>query len=236
MIKKIIIILIVVIAFVALSAAAVNLYMKKNSLDAEVTQSQQIIQKIQNEMDRLESDKDKALKKNEELQQDALSYVNSNSKLQQEKEQVTKMLEAAKMLLKRKEVELNREKQKLTDLNAKISTQQAKADSGLFKEKKELESRLTTLEATMKKERARFHYNLAVAYTKAKLYDDAIEAYETSLALDPNNADAHYNLGLLYSDVKNNSEKAVAHYKKYIELKPDAEDRDEVQDWIDKLR
>ena len=181
MIKKILIIGIVVIAFVALSAAAVNLYMKKNSLDAELVGSQQIIQKIQNEMDRLEADKNKVLAENEKLQQDALSFVNSNSKLQQEKEGTARMLEAAKTLLKRKEVELNKEKQKLSDLNVKISTQQENIDSGLAKEKKDLESHVSTLEATLKKERALFHYNLAVAYTKSKLYDDAIEAYEKSL-------------------------------------------------------
>jgi tetratricopeptide (TPR) repeat protein len=187
-------------------------------------------------MGRLESDNNKSLAQNEKLQQDALSFVNSNSKLQQEKEETAKMLEAAKTLLKRKEVELNQAKQKLADLNVKISTQQENTDSGLAKEKKDLESHVSTLEATLKKERALFHYNLAVAYTKSKLYDDAIESYEKSLALNPNNADAHYNLGLLYSDVKNNPEKAAKHYKKYLELKPNAEDRDEVQDWIDKLR
>ena len=236
MIKRTVLIGIVVIAFVALSAAAVNLYMKKSSLDIELAQSQQIIQKIQNEMDRLESDKNKALAQNEKLQQDALSFVDSNAKLQQEKEEAAKMLEAAKTLLKRKEFELSQAKQKLDVLNAKISSRQTEIDSGVYKEKKELESRLSALEAAMKKERALFHYNLAVAYTKSKLYDDAIEAYEKSLGLDPNNADAHYNLGLLYSDVKNNSKKAIAHYKKYLELKPDAEDRDDVQGWIDKLR
>ena len=236
MIKRTLIIGIVVIAFVVLSAASVNLYMKKNSLDTELTQSQQIIQKIQSEMDRLESDNNKSLAQNEKLQQDALSFVNSNSKLQQEKAETDKMLEAAKTLLKRKEVELNQEKQKLVDLNAKISSRQVNADSGLAKEKRDLEVHLSMLEATLKKERALFHYNLAVAYTKSKLYDDAIESYEKSLSINPNNADAHYNLGLLYSDVKNNSEKAAKHYKKYLELKPNAEDRDEVQDWIDKLR
>ncbi len=225
-----------VIACMALAVTAGNLYIKKNNLDIELTRSQQIIQKVQNEMDRLESDKNKALAQNEKLEQDALSFVNSNAKLQQEKEEDAKMLEAAKTLLKRKEVDLNQAKQKLADLNAKISTQQTNINSSLSNEKKDLEIRLSMLEVTLKKERALFHYNLAVAYTKSKLYNDAIESYERSLALDPNNADADYNLGLLYSDVKNDPKKAIAHYKKYLELKPDAQDRDEVQGWIDQLR
>jgi hypothetical protein len=40
----------------------------------------------------------------------------------------------------------------------------------------------------------------------------------------------------LYSDVKNDTKKAVEQYKEYLKLRPDAEDRDEVQGWIDKSR
>jgi tetratricopeptide (TPR) repeat protein len=51
-----------------------------------------------------------------------------------------------------------------------------------------------------------------------------------------NNADAHYNLGLLYKDVKQDPDKAIMHLSKYLELKPDAEDKEEVQGWIEKLK
>ena len=74
-----------------------------------------------------------------------------------------------------------------------------------------------------------------MAYTQANLYDEAIEAYEKSLTFDQNNAEAHYNLGLLYDKVKTDPEKAVLHYKKYLELKPDAEDKEEIETWIQQL-
>lgn len=218
------------------AAAAVFLFLKSSSLNNELAQNRQISQKMQDEIKRLDSEKTKAERDNEKLQQDALSYVNSNSKLQQEKEDAEKKLDAAKGLLKRKEAELIKTKDKLDELNAQASNQQASAESKVSREKEELANTISVLEAQLKKERALYHYNLAVAYTQAKLYDDALEAYDKSLALNPDNPEAYYNLGLLYSDVKNQPKKAAEFYKKYLELKPDAPDRDDVQILIDKLK
>ena len=56
-----------------------------------------------------------------------------------------------------------------------------------------------------------------------------------SLEINPGNPEAHYNLGLLYDKVKNKPEKAVIHYKKYLEIEPYAEDKEEVMKLIKKL-
>jgi tetratricopeptide (TPR) repeat protein len=106
----------------------------------------------------------------------------------------------------------------------------------LQKEKKELEGKIKSLEETLQKERGLYHYNLAVSYAQAKLYDEAIASYEKSLTFNPDNADAHYNLGVLYADFKSDSEKAISHYRKYLELKPDANDKEEVLRLMEKLK
>lgn len=232
--KKIIIAVSACLVLVA--GIAVFLYLKSSSLNNELVQSRQISQKMQDEIKRLDSEKTKAVKENEKLQQDSLTYINSNTKLQQEKEDTEKKLNAAKSLLKRKESELSKVKDKLDELNAKTSNQQASIDSQISREKEELTNTIKALEEQLKKERALYHYNLAVAYTQAKLYDDALEAYDKSLALNPDNPEAYYNLGLLYSDVKNQPKIAAGYYKKYLELKPEAPDRNDVQILIDKLK
>jgi len=219
-----------------LLAFAIVLFVKSKNLALQLSQSKQIAQKMQEEIKRIGEEKNKVSEENDKLQQDALSYVSANSKLQQEKEDAEKKFQAAKILLKRNEQQLNKDKQQLMTLEKKIATQQVGVDSKLAKQKEQLESTVGLLEKTLNQERALYHYNLAVAYTQSKFYDEAINAYEKSLSYNPDNPDAHYNLGLLYANIKYEPQKAIAHYQKYLELKPNAEDRDEVEDWIDKLK
>lgn len=78
-------------------------------------------------------------------------------------------------------------------------------------------------------EKAKLYEEMGVAYTKAGIYDKAIDAYTASLKYEPNNADIHYYLGLLHQKYNKDVEKAVFHFKRYLYLKPDAPNRDEVR-------
>jgi tetratricopeptide (TPR) repeat protein len=82
---------------------------------------------------------------------------------------------------------------------------------------------------------AALYEELGTAYTKAGLYKEAIGAYLKSLTYGPNNADIHYYLGLLYQKSNKNVERAVFHLKKYLYLKPDANNREEVRYLIDMI-
>ena len=63
-----------------------------------------------------------------------------------------------------------------------------------------------------------------------------MDSYEKALRNNPYNADAHYNLGLLYEKTKSDPDKAIEHYQEYLKLSPDANDRDEVLGWIQRLQ
>lgn len=78
-------------------------------------------------------------------------------------------------------------------------------------------------------ERASLYQEAGTAYLKAGLFNNAIDAYNKSLSYDPNNADVHYYLGLLYQKQKRKPEEAAAHFKRYLYLKPDAENKEEVR-------
>ena len=103
-------------------------------------------------------------------------------------------------------------------------------------QKKGLENQIGLLEQTLRSEKARYHYNLGSAYAHAKLYDEAVDSYKKSLEFDPNNAEAHYNLGVLFMEVKLDPEKAINHFRKYLELNPKSEDRQGVEEWIQRLK
>ncbi len=116
---------------------------------------------------------------------------------------------------------LQAEMTRLTEANALLK----KKAKGKDASKIQLES----LTRKDRAERAKLYYDLGVAYTQLKAYSQAIEAYENSLSLDPNNAQAHYDVGLLYKHVHNDMEKARQHLRTYLQMTPNATDRKQLE-------
>jgi tetratricopeptide (TPR) repeat protein len=80
------------------------------------------------------------------------------------------------------------------------------------------------------------HYNLAIIYENSGKYKEAAEEYEKTLQLDPDDADVHYNLAIVYDDHLQDNEKAILHYRRYLELCPNAKDADAVGEWMYEAR
>ena len=70
---------------------------------------------------------------------------------------------------------------------------------------------------------------------KAKFFELAITDYENSLRLNSDQAQVHYTLSLLYKQINQDRKQAIAHMKEYLELSPQAKNRDEAQYIIDML-
>lgn len=87
----------------------------------------------------------------------------------------------------------------------------------------------------LKAQTASLYEEVGTAYTKAGMFDEAMDAYNKSLSYEPNNAQVHYYLGLLYQKTKKNNEKAVSHLKRYLYLNPDAKNKDEVKYLIEMI-
>lgn len=69
--------------------------------------------------------------------------------------------------------------------------------------------------------------NLGVVYFKLKKFDTALFSFLKAVELNKKYADAYFNLGRLYEETKENA-LACQYYKKYIELYPDAPDKEVV--------
>jgi len=191
----------------------------------ELSQMKLMMMKMKDEVKRIGAEKEKIAAKNEKLEADAVSYVSLSSDLQKQKDELLQQLNAAQSLLDAKEGDLQR-----MDQSVKEEIEEKKSEIAKVSEEKEaLAKKLKSLEDRMRAEKAIFHYNLAVAYAKSKMYDEAIKEYVKSIELDDANADAHYNVAFLYKDYYNDTGKATMHFKRYIELKPKAEDREEVE-------
>jgi tetratricopeptide (TPR) repeat protein len=99
----------------------------------------------------------------------------------------------------------------------------------LKKENVRLKQQIVSLEDSQRNEKAKLYQELGTVYAEAKLFDLGIDAYEKSLSFNPDNAEVHYNIGILYKHSKSDSKKAAQHLKKYLRLNPEAKNRKEVE-------
>jgi nucleoid-associated protein YgaU len=72
----------------------------------------------------------------------------------------------------------------------------------------------------------------AQARKQAHDIDGAIELFNKALDRKPGMARAHLELGLIYDQDKEDFVRAIYHYERYLELRPDAEKRDIVEQLI----
>lgn len=75
----------------------------------------------------------------------------------------------------------------------------------------------------------------AEEFFNAKDYEQAARVYNELVKMDPLAAIAFYNLGICYENT-GQYDLAVQNYQKYLDLKPYAEDRPEVESWIRRLK
>ncbi len=82
---------------------------------------------------------------------------------------------------------------------------------------------------------AKAYNNRGNAYASLGDTERAIEDYDAALELDDTLSLAYFNRGLMHSRAAA-YEKAIADLETYLELEPDAEDRAQVEDYIQELR
>lgn len=224
-----------VVILVILLGGGAFLLSKKIISERVDVQSKQIFEKMHQEIERLKKEKEKVSKENEKLKADAVSYLSINSRLQNKQEEFTRRLNEIQMIIDTKEADFQSSKRRVTELEEQLRQEkkrQESTESQFLKEKEELKGQINSLQTKQKKEKALYRYNLGVALTKAKLYSQAQSTFEESLKFNPDNPEAHYNLGLLYENHSQDPMKATLHYRKYLRLKPQAEDKEEVENRI----
>jgi len=71
---------------------------------------------------------------------------------------------------------------------------------------------------------------------KAQDIDGAIELYNRALERKPRLARAHLEVGLLYDSYKEDYNRSIYHYQRYLELRPTSEKKQLIQDLIRRAR
>lgn len=231
-----------------ISLSYIGLSSEREKMERRAVELEQLKEKMQGEIQRLSLEKQKAEQANERLKAQIISYLKQQRQISEGWEKDKKSLAEAKEKLVREQEELKKSKEELSrlkkqeqkwkELGSRLDGLEAEKERSERKAKdleEALEKAALTYQEEQKRQEALFHYNLGVAYTKTGDYASATAEYEKALKIDPDDADAHYNLGIIYDDCNQDAQKAIEHYRRYLELRPDAEDIYEVKAWIERL-
>ncbi len=218
-----------------MAVACALLFMSRQDLERRVGQMKQLVGQAESAALQVMKEKDTILREKEKLQADTQAYMAMNNDLQKEKEGLQSRLKDVDALIAANKKESEEIKRSMQARHERLLEQRAKERRALGLVKQALLRDVRKKERAIQQERSFYHYDLGIAYGKSGLMRDAIREYEASIQCDKSNADAHYNLALLYKSVENNQGKAVEHFKKYLELKPDAEDAAKVRETVEKM-
>ena len=138
-----------------------------------------------------------------------------------------------------------------------IAVQELNNKAAEYMEKGDYEAAMNRLEASIDLDATMFetYYNLGIAATNAKKYDVAIDALNNGIKVKPDYANFYYSLGaaqyeyaesIVNSEAENKEneaenkakatelkESAISNLEKYLELSPNAEDKDDVEELIE---
>ena len=209
------------------------------------------LEKSEEEINRLNTEVDSAKKSVQNLEELNRSLSNSESSLKaqnQKTEDLEKKLKDAEGLIKKqkeKSAELEKRYQTVR-ADAKQSSQYAKLLESEWlaslekgkEQQKDLDKTMAELsrnnedKGRLECDVATMHYNLAVILTDQKNFEAAVREYKKVLELRPNDADAHYNLGVIYDEEFKDNIHAIEHYKAYLKIAPNSKEALRVSEWV----
>ena len=139
-----------------------------------------------------------------------------------------------------------------------IAVQELNNKAAEFMQKGDYESAVNRLQASIDLDSSMYetYYNLGIAATNAEKYEVAIEALENGIKIKPDNADFYYSLAVAQAEwaemlLEDEDKKALEENKlkaeelkkiatinatKYLEMKPNSDDKAEVEELIEDLK
>ena len=79
------------------------------------------------------------------------------------------------------------------------------------------------------------YYKQGITYLLKKQDNEAIEAFKKTLKLNPEDSDAHFQLGKIYQE-KGEKAKSIAEFKKYLALDKEGKWKEEVENILERLK
>jgi chromosome segregation ATPase len=118
----------------------------------------------------------------------------------------------------------------LQELQTPYATEQAKTQKPTKEMAKTLEL-ITRLRVDM----VALHHAIGVRYNMMAMNEEALKAFQMAVELDPNHAESHFDLARVYIEYLDDSESAVPHFRRYVQLRPEAKDVEQIKGWLMKV-
>jgi len=189
---------------------------------------------LQNQFARLEKEKEKAggmpppamTKKVADLE------ASKHELLEKTKEYNRKLQDYEQRAKNKEEVE-QQYKELMGDYqNLKNNYDQLTQRYKVTEEAKDRHETLTSRYAELPQENTVLRYNLGVMYAQKQEYDKAVKEFQKVLELKPDDAESHYNLGVIFSEQLNDRKKAILHFRKYLALAPHDPEAEQVRRFV----
>lgn len=195
---------------------------------------------LQNEIEKLRSEKDAEVKRVEEMRQEREQFVKDIRRVENLNQKYTKEIDAIRSKmdeqqkafeerLKKMESDLTEAKEmKSRAVKASEIPEPTIPPSEVEKQANEVLQKggdLDPEDEKFKEELARAHYNMGNVYFERGEYQRSVVEYYQAVDLMPYDADAHFNLAFTSGEFIGDQETALKHYQWYLYLKPNASDR-----------
>jgi len=217
-----------------LRQALIDLDSSKKELSAVSSERLEEIKVLEKKVEPARKVREDSNRKIRELKEEIAGYIKEISALKKESSQARKneasissKLEKEEALFARMKDDINELKDKnkeLLDAKKELQKDLKKTLSDIAGSNKKLEK--------LEREVAGMHYNLGVIFQKENRWREAIREYEKVLEVRPDDADANFNLAIIYDTIKNDREKAVYYYERYLDINPDADDASKIKEYI----
>ncbi|MEE9518704.1 MAG: tetratricopeptide repeat protein, partial [bacterium] len=121
-----------------------------------------------------------------------------------------------------------------TKLEAALENLQKAYDAEQAKTERFTEERadMIGLVIRLRSDMVTLHHTIGINYNNLGKNDEALKAFLMALKLDPNHAESHFELARLYMEHLGDKESAVAHFRRYLRLRPEANNAERIKGWL----
>jgi|GEM_PF-831397 len=211
-----------------------------------LTENQKTVASAEEEVSKLKKDLSETREKNiidsKKISSQVEQCLKEKSGVSAELETTKKLLESERNKAEEANVSAGKLRDEVIRLQRKNQEDVADVEKSLKKKVRNYEARILSLEAALEKaqkklktEAERYHYKLGVIYSQQKEFDSAVTEFRTVLGYNPKNAQAHYNLGIIYDDYFKDKKNASVHYHSFLDSNPKPEDAEAVREWLTNL-
>jgi tetratricopeptide (TPR) repeat protein len=228
-----------VVGFVLYTTEAQRNTLLRSENSKTIEEAQTEIKKIKAD---LKAERDKNLDEKKKLLDEATEASKEKDEAVKEKQDLEKRLVRERETSLAAGDDLTKLQAELPKIKKESREEIAHLQEAFKKKGQAYEARILSAEAQVEKtkkrlstEAERYHYNLGVVYTQNKDYDNAVAEFKTALAYNPKNAQAYYNLGILFDDYFKDKENAKYYYRTFLDLQPTSDDAEAVKEWLANL-